>query len=129
MRVFQSDTHRAELSADGVLDVFTLAGRTIKELSFIGTDVSFTEHTAKDGSPPLRTLLDIMDNSPVFRAAFAQNDVFHVDYETGTQRSKGYKTTEELKNMLIKCEFSINEIESIITEGKQTKHTLLARIN
>jgi len=128
MKVFHSDSYRAELSADGILDVFALDGKTIKEVSFNGNKISVKEHTAKKGAPSLRSLLDVMDNCPVFRAAFAQNEVFYVDYETGTQRFKCYAETNELENKLIKFKFSAKDIELILQKCKQTQHTHLPKV-
>jgi len=76
----------------------------------------------------LRNLLDTMDNCPVLRAAFAQNDVFYVDCETGTQRWKGYKTTKEIEDTLLKCKFSSENIEAIVKECQQTHHTSLPKV-
>lgn len=128
MQIFESNTHRVELSEEGILDVFPLEGRKIQEISFDGDNVTILEHTAKDGSPILRDLLSVMDRLPLFRAAFAQNDVFHIDYETGTQRWKGYKTTGEVREALIKCNFSTEDIDYIIRNCKKNKHIGLPKI-
>jgi len=128
MATFKSNTHRAELSKDGVLDVFPLEGRKIQEMSFNGKRAHIAEHTAKDGSPILRNLLDAMDNLPLFRAAFAENDVFHIDYETGTQRWKGYKTTEEVREALEKCKFSNKDVDAMITACMKTNHPFLPKV-
>ncbi len=128
MKTFHSDTHRAELSKDAILNVYALEGRKIKELSFNGDDVRVKEHTAKDGAPTLRNLLDVMDNCPVFRAAFAQNDIFYVDYEAGTQRWKGYKPTDEVREALNKCKFAAEDIDSIIDVCSQVHHSFLPKV-
>jgi len=128
MKTFQSDTHRAELSHDGILNVFPLEDRKIKEVAFNGDKVRVAEHTAKSGSPALRDLLVAMENTPVFRAAFAQNDVFHVDYEAGASRCKGYKTTEEVRDALYKCKFSSKEVELILRRCQQTNHPFLPKV-
>jgi hypothetical protein len=128
MQIFESNTHRAEISEEGILDVFPLGGRKIQEISFDGDNVTTLEHTAQDGSPILKDLLRVMDKLPLFRAAFAQNDVFHLDYETGTQRWKGYKTTGEVRKALIKCNFNVKDINYIINICKRTKHMGLPKI-
>lgn len=128
MKKFISDTHRAEISSNGILDVFPLEGRKIQEVTYNGKKVSTAEHTAKDGSPILRNLLNVMDNLPIFRAAFADKDVFHIDYETGTQRWKGYKTTAEVREALEKCKFSIKDIDFMITECMGTTHPFLPKV-
>ena len=128
MKVFTSDTHRAELSTEGILDVFLVEGRKILETSFDGDNVRVEEHTAKEGSPVLRKLLDVMDTQPVLRAAFAKYNVFHVDYETGTQRWKGYKTTQEVRHALIGCGFKINDIYDMIATCEKTTHEMLPKV-
>jgi hypothetical protein len=128
MKTFQSDTHRAELSTDGILNIFPLEGRKIQEMSFDGENVRIAEHTAKDGAPVLRNLLDVMDNLPLFCAAFAKNGIFHVDYEAGTQRWKGYKTTKEVREALSKCKFSNIDIDLMISACEQTTHAVLPKV-
>ena len=128
MKSFQSDTHRVELSKDGVINVFPLEGRTIQETTFDGDNVQVAEHTAKDGSPILRNLLNVMDDLPLFRAAFAGNGVFHVDYETGTQRWKGYKTAIEIREALTRCKFTTTDIDFIVGMCEQTNHPFLPKV-
>jgi len=128
MPTFQSNTHRAELSNTGILDVFPLEGRKIQETSFDGDDVRVVEHTAESGSPMLKHLLNAMDNLPVFRAAFANAEVFHVDYETGTQRWKGNKGTDDIREALTKCAFSNKNIDAMIDTCKQTNHKFLPKV-
>jgi hypothetical protein len=128
MKTFTSDTHRAELSLEGVLNVFPLEGRKIQETSFDGEKVRVAEHTAKDGSPVLRNLLHVMDNLPLFRTAFAGNGVFHLDYETGTQRWKGYKPTEAIRDALIKCKFTTKDIVHMISSCERTIHPFLPKV-
>jgi len=128
MHTFRSDTHRAELSSDGVINVFQLEGRTISEVTYNGAKVRTAEHTAASGSPILRNLLTSLDNAPTFRAAFASNGVFHVDYETGTQRWKGYKPTEEVREALLNCGFPDMSIDMILVTCQKTCHRSLPRV-
>jgi hypothetical protein len=128
MHKFESDTHRMELSQDGIINVFQLDGRVIQEVTYNGAKVKTAEHTAETGSPILRNLLTAMDSAPVFRAAFAANGVFHVDYETGTQRWKGYEPTKEVKEKLLKCGFNDKSVEMILMKCKQNLHPSLPKV-
>mgnify|MGYP001103104356 CR=1 FL=1 len=128
MKTHKSNTHYAELSNNGILNIFTIKGKTIQEVSFEGPAIHITEHTATSGAPVLRELLNIMDNFPVLSVAFAGNDIFHVDYELGTQRWKGTKTLDELHELLIDCNFTNEDINSMTHLCTQTTHTILPKV-
>jgi len=128
MKIFNSNTHRAELSDNGILEVFLLKGKKIQETSFNGKKVSTTEHTAKHGALLLRNLLAAMDTLPLIRASCASSHTFNVDYEAGIQRWKGIKSTAEIRKALEKCNFDNKDIKFIIKFCKKTSHLSLPRV-
>ena len=128
MHTFYSSTYRA-LIKNGIISIFPLTRKKIKEISFNGAKISTVEHTANAGSPILQELLSIMDTLPSFLAAFAGKNVFHVDYEMGTQRCKEYKTIEELREILIKYNFNSETIEEIIKLCMRKIYISLPKVN
>jgi len=128
MLTHTSDTHRAEVTDDGILDIFLIKGRMIEELSFDGDTVQVTEHTAKSGAPVLTELLKVMDALPLLRAAYAGDGIFHTDHETGTQRSKSRISEDDLQILLQSYNFSVSAITEMLTLCKLDIHHELARV-
>lgn len=128
MPAFESTTHRAEVSADGILDVFPLEKRKIKEMSFTEDTVDIVEHTSESDNVVFRNILAAMDDFPVFRAAKHTDSEYHVDYEYSTQRWHGKRPTNDVVKALQRCNFSKNVVDKIISLCDETEHPFLPRV-
>jgi hypothetical protein len=129
MPEFASDTHKAVVGPDGIMEVYPLDGRHIKE-SVIESDgsVKIVEHTSDTTQGSLGRLLSTLDGVPLLKTAYAGNSTFHVDMDCGVTRWIGTKQRANVVAGLRYCGFSREEAQEILDLCAKHTHKFMARV-
>ena len=129
MPEFESKTHKVIVSNEGIMEIFPLAGRAIRE-SVISPDgtVTIVEHRAGHASDSMNKLLEALDTAPLLRTAYAGEGNFHVDMDCGATRWKGYKKHSDIVAGLKYCGFSAEMTKVIIALCTTHTHEFMARV-
>lgn len=121
MLEFTSETHRAELADDGLLRVFALAERELRQ-TVVNTDgvrvdiLSF--ETTQD--PSTRKLLSAMSRMPWFAATYSQSDkAWWCDVDCGFQRWSGMKPGSTIIRALAKAGFGIGVRRKLMSTARK----------
>lgn len=129
MPEFVSKTHKVIVTPDGIMEIYPVQGRTIKE-SIISPDgkVRIIEHTVKTESNQFRALIEELDIVPLLKAAYAGDGTFHVDMDCGATRWKGSKDIESLQAGLKHCGFTKEIAKGILKLCTKHTHEFMDRV-
>lgn len=116
-REWRTDRFRL-VESDGTLRCFSLSPRELRVTRFApdgGVDVTLlNSQVAKD--PADKKLLDWMDRTPVFAAAYRGDKEWEVDLDAGFQRWRGYKSERDVVKALRNCGLTTAEVKEIKME-------------
>ena len=124
MKTFKSETHRATVDKTGILNVYNLKEPAlyVKTIKFDSDEVTEEEIALENAEE--------WEKRPFLRAAYAGDDMWHVDLlPFEFQPWKGYKTDEEVAIALQTYQFSVEDKGEIIRLCGVRAHERMKNVN